>query len=66
MFVSSKFISTFVVLIPFFAVLYASALAVYMHTVLPSESLAVESPGPGCTFGALAHSPPFQTSERTS
>ena len=42
MFVSSKLSSMSVVLMPFFAVLYASALAVYMHTVLPSESLAVE------------------------
>ena len=48
MFVSSKFISTLAVLIPYFAVLYASALAVYMHTVLPSESLIVEfPPAPG-------------------
>jgi hypothetical protein len=44
MFVSSKSISTFVVLIPCFTVLYASALAVYMHTVLPSESLTAKFP----------------------
>ena len=44
MFVASTFISAFVVLIPCFTVLYASALAVYMHTVLPSESLTVGFP----------------------
>ena len=49
MFVSPWIFSkVFVLKVSYPAVLYASALAVYMHTVLPSRSLVVESrPDPG-------------------
>ena len=67
------FVFSYLYLFPFFvpmlslAVLYASALAVYMHTVLPSKFLTATSPPrDGYIFDLLVHNSPLQTSERTS
>ena len=61
------FVPLFPVLTPCRLVLYASAVAVYMHTVLPSKPPTATLPlRHGLTVDVLVCNPSFQTSKRTS